>query len=226
MIPEPRGSSRGNPLHPPGPDTLSTEPLPESSQPQAARWVGRCHVYVLKGLIPPFLLESFRWNRVALSVCRNPHGKLATSLSLRRLLAIQTSLIDISPQKSSESTVCWVDVLDPGSFCSRAVMATDDAAFNRDDYNGDSLLATAAVFLALSWFSVILRTYTRAILTKSFMLDDWFILGSQVSLELLLGRSSTLTSPVPDCLHDVMRLHSQGSHGWYGEAQQGYREHG
>lgn len=50
-----------------------------------------------------------------------------------------------------------------------------------DEYNGDALLVTAITFLALSWIAVILRVWTRAILMKSFLLDDWFMLASQVS---------------------------------------------
>jgi hypothetical protein len=60
-------------------------------------------------------------------------------------------------------------------------MSDQDDELDLTEYNGDSLLATAAVFLALSWISVILRTYTRAVLMKSFQLDDWFMLASQVS---------------------------------------------
>lgn len=59
-------------------------------------------------------------------------------------------------------------------------MSEREDEIDLNEYNGDSLLATAAVFLALSWISVILRTYTRAVLTKSFQLDDWFMLASQV----------------------------------------------
>lgn len=46
--------------------------------------------------------------------------------------------------------------------------------------NGLSLVSTAGVFLALSWISVVLRTYTRAVLMKGFQLDDWIMLVAQV----------------------------------------------
>lgn len=59
-------------------------------------------------------------------------------------------------------------------------MSNQEDEVDLTEYNGAPLLATAAVFLALSWISVILRTYTRAILMKSFQLDDWFMLASQV----------------------------------------------
>ncbi|KAH8179631.1 integral membrane family protein [Sarocladium implicatum] len=49
-----------------------------------------------------------------------------------------------------------------------------------DEYNGDALLITAAVFLAFSWISVILRVYTRTIVMKSFQLDDWFMFAAQL----------------------------------------------
>jgi hypothetical protein len=59
-------------------------------------------------------------------------------------------------------------------------MITQRIEVDLTDYNGDSLLVTAAVFLGLSWISVLLRTYTRLVVTKSFQLDDWFMLASQV----------------------------------------------
>ncbi|KAF4973596.1 hypothetical protein FZEAL_9274 [Fusarium zealandicum] len=46
--------------------------------------------------------------------------------------------------------------------------------------NGTALVGTAVVLLALSWLSVILRTYTRAFLMKSYQLDDWLMLIAQI----------------------------------------------
>ena len=56
-----------------------------------------------------------------------------------------------------------------------------DTNVDLTEFNGGKLITTVAVFLVLSWISVGLRTYTRAILTKSFQLDDWLMLLSQVS---------------------------------------------
>jgi hypothetical protein len=57
--------------------------------------------------------------------------------------------------------------------------------------NAIALVATAAVMLILSWSSIFLRGYVRTFLTKSFQLDDWVMLLSQVgyhaySLSLVL----------------------------------------
>ena len=45
------------------------------------------------------------------------------------------------------------------------------------EYNGDKLVMTAALFLAIAAFSVALRTYVRVGLTKRFLADDWLMLG-------------------------------------------------
>ncbi|CRK35699.1 hypothetical protein BN1708_001331 [Verticillium longisporum] len=45
---------------------------------------------------------------------------------------------------------------------------------------GGALVATAITFLVLSWVSVILRTYVRAILTKAYQADDWLMLVAQL----------------------------------------------
>jgi hypothetical protein len=56
--------------------------------------------------------------------------------------------------------------------------------FGLDESNGHALVVTAAIFLALSWISVLLRGYVRAIMTRSFQLDDWLMLASQVVFTL------------------------------------------
>ncbi|KAI1814690.1 hypothetical protein GGS20DRAFT_398939 [Poronia punctata] len=43
--------------------------------------------------------------------------------------------------------------------------------------NGVGLFATATVMLAISWISVALRTYVRAVMTRSFQADDWVMLA-------------------------------------------------
>ncbi|KAI1036570.1 hypothetical protein LB503_002955 [Fusarium chuoi] len=57
-------------------------------------------------------------------------------------------------------------------------------ATNKDieihEENGSALVATAITLLTLSWFSVGLRTYTRAVLMKSLQLDDWLMLVAQI----------------------------------------------
>ena len=45
---------------------------------------------------------------------------------------------------------------------------------------GSSLVGTCIALLVLSWVAVGLRTYTRAILMKSFQADDWLMLVAQV----------------------------------------------
>lgn len=47
-------------------------------------------------------------------------------------------------------------------------------------YNGGDLKTTAILFLALTGFSVGLRTYVRGFMTNSFQADDWLMLIAQV----------------------------------------------
>jgi hypothetical protein len=47
-------------------------------------------------------------------------------------------------------------------------------------YNGGALVATAVLFLILTWLSVVLRSLTRAFLMKIFQTDDWLMLVAQV----------------------------------------------
>ncbi|PFH57135.1 hypothetical protein XA68_15475 [Ophiocordyceps unilateralis] len=53
----------------------------------------------------------------------------------------------------------------------------------RQDH-GPALVATCAVFLPLTWLAVGLRTYARAILTRNFQIDDWFMLIAQLTFTL------------------------------------------
>lgn len=48
------------------------------------------------------------------------------------------------------------------------------------EYNGGALLVTIILFQILTWVSVALRTYVRAVLTKSFQWDDWLMVVAQV----------------------------------------------
>ncbi|CZR65727.1 related to integral membrane protein pth11 [Phialocephala subalpina] len=52
------------------------------------------------------------------------------------------------------------------------------------EYNGDQLVAVAALFLSLTYISVLLRCYVRARITKCFQLDDWLMVISQVIFTL------------------------------------------
>ncbi len=45
---------------------------------------------------------------------------------------------------------------------------------------GASMVGTCVSLLVLSWVAVGLRTYTRAILMKSFQIDDWLMFVAQV----------------------------------------------
>lgn len=56
----------------------------------------------------------------------------------------------------------------------------DDYTASPDQYNGFSLVVTAAILLVLTWLSVALRTYVRAFMTKAFLMDDWLMLVAQV----------------------------------------------
>ncbi|KAJ3518194.1 hypothetical protein NM208_g14604 [Fusarium decemcellulare] len=55
-----------------------------------------------------------------------------------------------------------------------------DQHFDLAEENGIALVVTSIVFLALSWLSVGLRTYTRAFLMKSYQADDWLMLIAQL----------------------------------------------
>ncbi|PHH63449.1 hypothetical protein CDD81_5828 [Ophiocordyceps australis] len=57
-------------------------------------------------------------------------------------------------------------------------MADDDVDLNSD--LGGSLIATCISLLVLSWIAVSLRTYTRAVVIKSFQVDDWLMLAAQL----------------------------------------------
>ncbi|KAM0558515.1 hypothetical protein ACHAPJ_004710 [Fusarium lateritium] len=58
-------------------------------------------------------------------------------------------------------------------------MATNQHV-NLKEENGIALVATAATLMALSWFSVALRTYTRVFLMNGQQLDDWLMLIAQI----------------------------------------------
>jgi hypothetical protein len=59
--------------------------------------------------------------------------------------------------------------------------ATDRPPVPVGENDGYPLLGTAASFLVLTWISVVLRTYVRAFVTKSFLADDWLMVIAQVS---------------------------------------------
>jgi urea transporter len=56
------------------------------------------------------------------------------------------------------------------------------ASGTEGENNGAPLVGTAVCFLVLTYISVALRTYVRAVLTKSFLLDDWLMLVAQVCI--------------------------------------------
>ncbi|KAI1262467.1 hypothetical protein F5Y18DRAFT_151471 [Xylariaceae sp. FL1019] len=55
-------------------------------------------------------------------------------------------------------------------------MAAQDPTAPKDS-NGAGLYVAATVTLSIAWLSVSLRTYVRAIMTKSFQADDWVMLA-------------------------------------------------
>ncbi|KAI8298612.1 hypothetical protein K4K59_002780 [Colletotrichum sp. SAR11_240] len=58
------------------------------------------------------------------------------------------------------------------------------AEVDLSESNGGALVATAVTFLILSWFSVVLRVYVRAFMTKGFQADDWLMLVAQQKEEI------------------------------------------
>lgn len=62
-------------------------------------------------------------------------------------------------------------------------MAAQDPSVSTEN-NGGPLVGTAAAFLALSWVSVLLRTYVRAIMLKGFQADDWFMVIAQINFTI------------------------------------------
>jgi len=61
------------------------------------------------------------------------------------------------------------------------------------DSNGLGLLVTGIVTLAVSWLSVGLRTYVRAVMTGSFQVDDWIMLAGLVCTLTLVRASLVYT---------------------------------
>ncbi|KXJ92992.1 hypothetical protein Micbo1qcDRAFT_232643 [Microdochium bolleyi] len=59
-------------------------------------------------------------------------------------------------------------------------MAAQDPTVSTES-NASALVVTAYVMLALTWISVILRTYVRGFLTKGFLADDWWMLAAQAN---------------------------------------------
>lgn len=74
--------------------------------------------------------------------------------------------------------------------------------------NGGSLVGTAASLLALSWVTVGLRIYTRAVLMKSFMADDWLMLVAQVFIDASKNIRQKLLTKALDYFHCVLRYDS------------------
>ena len=58
-------------------------------------------------------------------------------------------------------------------------MAAQDLSLSTES-NGSALVITASTMLVLTWISVSLRVYVRGFLIKGFLLDDWFMVASQV----------------------------------------------
>lgn len=54
------------------------------------------------------------------------------------------------------------------------------AEVDLNEYNGGRLVGATIALLALSWITMGLRAYTRAVIMRSFMADDWLMLIAQV----------------------------------------------
>lgn len=63
------------------------------------------------------------------------------------------------------------------------------------EYNGGALVGTVIVLLILSWISVGLRTYTRAVLMKCLEIDDWLMIVAQVCNFLDSDSAAVLRAP-------------------------------
>lgn len=75
------------------------------------------------------------------------------------------------------------------------------AEVDLNEYNGGALVGTAVSLLVLSWITIGLRSYTRAVLMKSFMADDWLMLIAQVSLSF--GIQATMNRPILTLRHQT-----------------------
>ncbi|XWW96736.1 hypothetical protein V2A60_004716 [Cordyceps javanica] len=53
------------------------------------------------------------------------------------------------------------------------------AEVDPNEYNGGRLVGATIALLALSWITIGLRTYTRAVIMRSFQSDDWLMLMAQ-----------------------------------------------
>lgn len=91
-------------------------------------------------------------------------------------------------------------------------MAAQDPTVSTES-NGGALVATAATFLALTWFSVILRTYVRAIMLKGFQADDWLMLMAQVRVALFFlfldGLMEFILIVLVGQLHNQLLIHTR-----------------
>ena len=85
-----------------------------------------------------------------------------------------------------------------------------DPNLNPNDNNGGALVATCIAFLVLTWFSVLIRFYTRIFITKSFQGDDWLMAVSQVGNDPVQVAGSRTDTGL-DYLHHVGFLHPSGS---------------
>ncbi|KAJ3486784.1 hypothetical protein NLG97_g6544 [Lecanicillium saksenae] len=54
------------------------------------------------------------------------------------------------------------------------------AQVDLNEYNGGRLVGATVALLALSWITIGLRTYTRAVIMRSFQADDWLMLIAQI----------------------------------------------
>lgn len=72
-----------------------------------------------------------------------------------------------------------------------------------DDNRSSGVFGVAVSFLVLTWIVVPLRIYVRAVITKSFGLDDWLLVVTQVICQRFQHReqtSLTVTSCRPSLL--------------------------
>ncbi len=81
------------------------------------------------------------------------------------------------------------------------------AQVDLNEYNGGRLVGATIALLALSWITIGLRTYTRAVIMRSFQGDDWLMLMAQVRCSGSRAFGAQAADINTGYLHSNVRLH-------------------
>lgn len=98
------------------------------------------------------------------------------------------------------------------------------AQVDLNEYNGGRLVGATIALLALSWITIGLRTYTRAVIMRSFQADDWLMLVAQVRCFGGRGFGVQVANMDTDCLYDNVCLHLRRCSQRHGTTQCSHRE--